>query len=219
MAPEDPIADRLLDAALEIIASRGWRALATAELAAAADVSPAEVYRRYPAKPDLLAALLARTDLAVLAGPAVDLTEPPRDRLFDVLMRRFDALQPHRDAYLRLMRELPLDPVAMLVFLPRFARGMAWMVEAAGLSSAGAAGFVRCQGIAAIYLQALRVWARDDSADMARTMAAVDQGLTRADSLVGRLPGFGAAPPPATGAAATAATEAADPSHDDRVPD
>ncbi len=40
--------------------------------------------------------------------------ERPRDRVFDLLMRRFDALRPYRDALEVLGRELPTDPLAAL---------------------------------------------------------------------------------------------------------
>lgn len=193
-----PASDRLLDAALDVIADQGWRGATMGEIALRAGVSLADLYALFPSRTHLLAALLARTDRRVLTAPAADAAESPRDRLFDVLMRRFDALQVHREAYARLMRELPFDPPAMLVLLLRLRRAMRWMVEAAGLSAAGPAGFLRTRGLALIYLNSLRTWAGDDSPDMARTMAALDRDLRRADALVHRLPGFsGAAPPPA----------------------
>ena len=197
MTMDVPPDDRLLDAALDVIAANGWRAATMAEIALRAGVSLADLYALFPSKPHLLAALLAHTDRRVLAAPVADAAEGARDRLFDVLMRRFDALQPHKGAYLRLMRELPFDPPAMRALLPRLVRAMRWMVEAAGLSASGPAGFLRTRGLALIYLNSLRTWAGDDSPDMARTMAALDRDLRRADALVHRLPGFAAAPPPA----------------------
>ena len=79
---------------------------------------------------------------------------------------------------------------------PRFLHSMAWMVEAAGLSSAGLSGAVRTEGLALVYLNALRVWLADDTEDMAKTMAALDWGLRQAEMLM-HLCGFGA--PPGTG--------------------
>jgi AcrR family transcriptional regulator len=194
---EGHLSDRLLDAALEVIAEQGWREATMGEIALRAGVSLARVYAVFPSRMHLLAALLARTDRQVLTAPAADAAENPRDRLFDVLMRRFDVLQAHKGAYTRLVRELPWDPPAMLALLLRLRRAMRWMVEAAGLSPSGPAGYLRRRGLALIYLNALRTWVADDSPDMARTMAALDRDLRRADALVHRLPGFsGATPPP-----------------------
>ena len=65
---------------------------------------------------------------------------------------------------------------------------MALMLEAAGLAAGGARGVLRIKGLALVYLASLRVWLKDESADKARTMAALDKQLRRAESLMQRLP-------------------------------
>jgi hypothetical protein len=64
---------------------------------------------------------------------------------------------------------------------------MAITLEAAGFSTTGCRGVLRLKGLSAIYLSTMRVWLRDDSDDMARTMAHLDKQLSRVDSLIGRL--------------------------------
>jgi AcrR family transcriptional regulator len=184
MARKADVSDRMLSAALELAAGGGWRSVSLAEIAGEAGVSLAEAYAAYPTKASILAGLIARTDRQVLAGGATEKEESVRDRLFEVLMRRFDALSPHKDAVAGILRDLPSDPAAILVMAPRLANGMAWMVETAGLSSSGLRGAIRVKGVTLIYLNTLRVWLRDDSADMAQTMASLDQGLRRAEKLI-----------------------------------
>ena len=184
MARKADVSDRILSAALELAAAGGWRSLSLAEIAGEAGVSLAEVHAAYPTKASILAGFIARIDRQVLAGGATEKENSVRDRLFEVLMRRFDALTPHKDAVAGILRDLPSDPAAVLATAPQFANGMAWMVEAAGLSSSGLRGAIRVNGVILIYLNTLRVWLRDDSADMARTMASLDQGLRRAESLI-----------------------------------
>ena len=71
-------------------------------------------------------------------------SEPlPRDRLFDLLMRRFDVLQQHRAGMLALLRVLPTDPMLTLALGAATGRSMGWMLEAAGVSAAGLTGRVR----------------------------------------------------------------------------
>src|SRR5215469_10309574 len=87
--------ERMLDAALALAAERDWAGIGLAEIAHKAGLPLAEAYAACRSKLDLLAVLNRRVDAAALA--AVPEAEGlPRERLFDLLMRRFDALQPHR---------------------------------------------------------------------------------------------------------------------------
>jgi len=184
----DPSA-RIVDAALELAAERGWRQIGLADIAAAAGMSLAELYRVHRSKGAVLDAFRRSVDERVLAGiDGGDETESPRDRLFDVLMRRFDVLKPHRAAIAALMRDGSRDPLAVVGTLCSLSRSMSWMLEAAGISTAGPLGRLRAQGLAAIWLGTLPTWVRDDSEDLARTMAALDRNLKRAESLVKILP-------------------------------
>ena len=95
------IDDTALDAFLGLVAEKGYAAVALRDVAEAAGVGMADLYRVYPDKVALVAAFMARIDGEVLAGTPgrVDPEETARDRLFDVLMRRYDALtSPSRRA-------------------------------------------------------------------------------------------------------------------------
>jgi AcrR family transcriptional regulator len=173
---------RVFEAALKLAAERGWSAIALADIAAAAELSLADLYAAYPSKTAILAALSRDVDRRVLAGAEIDPTETPRDRLFDVLMKRFDALAAYRDGLAAIARDARRDPVMVLCGTGQLLRSMAAMLEAAGISSAGLAGALRTRGLAAIYLATLRDWFRDDTADKAKTMAALDGRLRRAES-------------------------------------
>ena len=188
----DPV-DRIVDAALNLAGERGWRGLSLSEIAAAAGMTLAELYRHVRGKGAILDAFRRRIDAAVLAGSApADPEEGARDRLFDVLMRRFDALKPHRDAVAALWREgtgAPFgDPLAALAGLCGLARSMAWMLEAAGISASGLLGRLRTKGLSAVWLATLPIWLKDDSADLAATMAALDRNLKRAEGALNSLP-------------------------------
>lgn len=176
--------DRLVDAALSLTARQGWRDTGMGEIAAEAGLPLAEAYAACPSKLAVLAVFHRRIDRAALAGGAADSDEPPRDRLFDVLMRRFDALRPHKAALRVILRDGVGDPLALLG-LPALLQSMGWMLEAAGISAAGWRGRLRANLLAGLYLSVLRVFLRDDSADLTQTMAALDRRLRRAESFLG----------------------------------
>jgi AcrR family transcriptional regulator len=185
--PQSPgEADRIIDAAFARIPVEGWRRLSLAAVAAEAGLPILRVYRSFPSKQAILCGFSRRIDEAVLAEPlATDEDERPRDRLFDLLMRRFDALRPHRPALDVLRRELIGDPVSALAAGAALARSMRWMLEAANLAAGGVRGAIAVKLTGAAYLAAMRVWQRDDSPDLAQTMAALDARLRRIERWLG----------------------------------
>ncbi len=180
-------ADRLINAALRLAAQHGWRGLPMAAIAAEAGLPILTLYRNFSSKPAILCAFSRRIDETVLAAPLdVDPDERPRDRVFDLLMRRFDALRPHRDAIDVLGRELPGDPVSALALGAALLRSIVWMLEAAGIATDGLRGAVAVNLTAGAYAATLRVWLRDDTPDLAPTMAALDRRLRGIERWLGR---------------------------------
>ena len=145
----------------------------------------AELYRLYPDKLALVQAFMARIDGEVRAGtPASrDPEETVRDRLFDLLMRRFDALRPWRAALAAIRNAARRDPMMALVLGPALMRSMAAILEAAGASGRGLPGAVRQNALLALYAAVSRVFDRDDTADLSKTMAALDGRLKNGRAL------------------------------------
>ncbi|MGA3305062.1 MAG: hypothetical protein ABSC26_03530 [Stellaceae bacterium] len=179
----DPQA-RVVDAALSLAASRGWRRASLAEIAAESRLSLAQLHALYRSKPMILAACLRHFDQAALDGPKPGPKDKPRELLFEVLMRRFDALKPHRKAVASMLRDSIGDPAALLGF-KRLLVSMGWMLEAAGISSAGLAGKARRKILVLVYISVLIVFLNDSSADLAKTMAALDRRLSLAQAWLG----------------------------------
>jgi len=182
MAKKAHLSRHIVDTAIKLAGEKGWRATTMADIAAAAKISLADIYRVFPTKADILRGFTQQIDEVVLAvEPDGDEGETHRDRLFDVMMRRFDALIPYRDGLASISRDLRGDPVAVAVTACSFRRSLAWMLEAAGIPSDGIAGALRIKGLGLVYLAVFRVWLKDDSADLSRTMAALDARLRQAE--------------------------------------
>jgi len=193
--------DKIVQAAFTLAARLGWRHVTLADIAGEAKLSLAELYAAYSSKDAILAAHTKAIDAQVLAGaeaPSED--ESVKDRLFDALMRRFDAMKPERDGIAAILRDGAEGPVSMLCGAARLLRSMAWTLESVGVSASGPAGAIKAKGLLAVYLGTLRVWLRDDTEDLSRTMAALDKRLARAEAFAGTF--FGGrrarsgAPPP-----------------------
>lgn len=175
--------DPVLEAAMRLAAENGWRGLTLSEIADAAGLSLADLHARYPSRQAILEGIRHHADRAMLAGGAAA-DGSARDRLFEVLMRRFDALGPWRPGIAAVIEDACRDPIALVCGGTGALASMAVALEAAGLDSAGFRGLVRAKALAAVWLPALRVWLSDETQDRAATMATLDKGLRRLDAVV-----------------------------------
>ncbi|MBL6933889.1 MAG: TetR/AcrR family transcriptional regulator [Alphaproteobacteria bacterium] len=182
------IPERITAAALDLAAEKGWRNVSMNAIAERVGISLADLYALHPHKEAVLNGFSRHVNTAVLAAlDSEDIAETPRDRLFAVLMARLDALAPHKAGIAAVARDCGCDLPAMAAGACRLAVSMSWMLEAAGISSAGLHGLFRVKGLAVIWLAVLRVWFGDDDPHMAKTMAALDRWLRRADNVEKRL--------------------------------
>ena len=177
--------DRLIDAALTLAAERGWRGLGMGEIAAEAGVPLKDTYRLARSKTALLAAFRRRIDEAMLEGGVVS-GDSTHDRLFDALMRRFEALKPYRPGLRAILRDSIGDP-ATFCLAPGMLRSMGWTLTAAGLSLPGVRGACARRLVAGLYLSMMPTFFRDEGEDLGTTMAALDRRLRQAESLLGFL--------------------------------
>lgn len=183
--------DACLRAFLSLLAERPFARIALGDVAERCGVSLAEMRASLSSTSDLLAAFFRSTDRHVLAegGPETDdlAGEGPKERLFEVLMRRLDALEPHKDAVRGLRRSAKTDPALALRLLKLSETSQRWMLAAAGIDCTGLSGSIRAKGLALLFARILDVWLDDDDPGLARTMAALDRELATGARLLGML--------------------------------
>lgn len=198
----------LVTAAFRLAGETGWRKFNVAEAARAAGLSLAEARGRFPSRGSVLMRFGVLADQAALLDAPSE--GPVRDRLFDLMMRRFDALQVHRDGVKALLRALPTDPAAAILLACASKRSMRWMLQAAGIAVTGARGEIQVRGLLAVWLWGVRAWDNDASDDLSGTMAAIDTALQRAEQVASWLHGHHQVAPP-TVAPAVGAPDPSDP--------
>lgn len=172
-----------IDAMLALAAERGWHAVSLADIAQRAKISLVDLHEEFDGKSALLREFLKSLDGALLRGDLPGADESVRDHLFDVIMRRFDAMQPHKAAIRSIIHDSRGDPWLWLCGGPHVLKTAALMLEAAGISASGPVGRLKAKGLAAIYLSTVRVWLADDTPDMAKTMSTLDRSLRRAEGV------------------------------------
>lgn len=171
---------------LRLVVERGWRRVALLDVARAGGFALADLYQAFPSKEAILAAFSREMDRKMLAGDDRDDDgASPRDRLLDVVLRRFEAMALYREPVRVLMRDLPRDPLALARLRPATLDALGAMLEGAGIDSSGLRGALRRRMLGVAFARALRVWLDDDSPDLGATTAALDRDLRRAAGLLG----------------------------------
>jgi AcrR family transcriptional regulator len=178
-AAQEPVSLRdPLDVALAMIATGGWRGFSLVELARELGVSVGEVYAQFPCRSAVLSALGKRLDARMLELSAADLDDmSTRDRLFELIMRRIDAMKPYKEALQRLSKESRGDLEVAGASLCNLGRAVVEIVDAAGIRAPAA--LLARKGVGLLYLRIVRVWLGDEDPEQARTLAELDKGLAR----------------------------------------
>ncbi len=183
--------DKAVAALMELLAEHSFEDIGLAEVAGRAGLKLSQLRAEFGSTLAILGAHMKHIDNVVLDGGDADMAEEtPHDRLFDVLMRRLEALGPHKDAMRSIMRSARRNPGLALALNAMAVRSQKWMLEAAGIGTSGPRGALRAQGAALMFARVTNVWIHDDEGGLDRTMAALDRGLASAerwDGFVGDL--------------------------------
>ncbi|GLK75170.1 hypothetical protein GCM10008171_04240 [Methylopila jiangsuensis] len=187
-APAEPAAAKadpkqaIETALMDLLAGKAWGEIGLFEIAGRAGVSLAELRAAFPSKGAILAGFVRRIDLEVLAHDSRDMAdEPARERLFDVLMRRFEALAPYRPALRAVRRGLSVDPLGAAAMNQVAVSSMQWMLAAAGVQESGPLGTARAQALVLVNARVFDAFLDDEDDSLARTMKALDEELRKAE--------------------------------------
>jgi ubiquinone biosynthesis protein COQ9 len=179
----EPRSDLLVDA-FELIAERGWRGFSRARLAAKAGTTLERVYAELPDRAAVIRVLGRRLDAAMLGVPVDELEGlSVRERLFELLMRRLEAMAPFRRGLRALAKEAGGEPALLLNGFINVARACDWLLDASGASLTGWRAGVARKLLSLLYGRIFNVWLADDSPDLAQTMAELDKRLRQLERL------------------------------------
>jgi AcrR family transcriptional regulator len=174
--------DMAVNALMALLAEQPFDRIGLAEVAGRAGVSLSQLRGEFSSTLAILAAHIKEIDRKVLDGGETDMADAgPRERLFEVLMRRLEVLAPDKQAVRSLLDSARRNPGLALALNRMALRSQHWMLTAAGIGTNGPRGALRAQGAALLFARVLAVWVDDDEASLDRTMAALDRGLASAE--------------------------------------
>lgn len=171
----DTTPDYVMGVAMQLCAKHGWRSLRMAEIADAAEMDEAALRAVFADKNALLHYFYDS-----LEPDAIELVpeDSVRDRLFALMMERLDLATPFRPALVKMHHE-GMPKVALC-------RGKNWietLPKAVGATEGIGLKTLQTAALGTIWMMVMPVWFEDDSPDLARTMATLDQQLENAESL------------------------------------
>ncbi|MEQ8557264.1 MAG: hypothetical protein RIB03_03015 [Henriciella sp.] len=165
-------------AALKLATDEPWADLTLAQIADGAGI-PLEQFHGVANKDTIADSVERYFDRAMSEG-SFDEEEMPRTRLFDVIMMRFEAMEDYRPGLLSLMKWRQSQPLRLMNLIAARQASADWALVCAGLdSSEGLPKPVKATGVAWAIAQAERAWRKEESADLSRTMAALDGELRK----------------------------------------
>jgi AcrR family transcriptional regulator len=180
--------EKIIAALMALLAEKRIEEIGFGAIAERAGVSLVILRGEFGSKLAILAAHMKELDRKVLADAGTDMAEePPRERLFDVLMRRIEAMAPYRESIRSLMKSASCNPGLAFALNGLAVRSQTWMLTAAGIDAAGPRGTIRAQGTAMLFASVLRTWVDDEDEGLARTLAALDRALARGQRWSGML--------------------------------
>ena len=174
---------------MALLAEQPIERIGLAEIAERAGVTLAELRGEFGSPLAILAAHVKELDRKVLAGVDPDMAEePPRERLFDVLMRRLEAARrrTRRRCARCCARRGAIRPLA-LALNGMAVRSQQWMLTAAGIGAAGPQGHGAGARPGAAVRQGAADLGRRRRRRHRRTLAALDRELARGQRFAGLL--------------------------------
>jgi AcrR family transcriptional regulator len=186
-----PARERVVEALMRLAADRPWNDIEITDIAEEAGVTLSEFRDLFPSKGAVLGAFSRMIDKKVLESRADDLAgEPARERVFDVMMRRLDAMAPYKRALRRIAFAMRGDLLSLAALNQVALNSQRFMLAAAGISTEGPLGLLKLQGAAIVWGNTLETWFRDDDPVLAKTMARLDRELRRGERVLERAEDF-----------------------------
>ena len=139
-------------------------------------------------KADILRLYARQLDSKMLESLEKDpVSGSAHDRVFDIMMKRLELMDADKAA-IRSIVHAPAGSLADYAILAgSLLQSQDWVLSAAGLEDTGMRGAVKTSGLALVYVRTLRVWAEDDDAGLAKTMASLDRQLRDGAEWIKRL--------------------------------
>ena len=175
--------EKLIILGFKLIEKKGWKYFSLKSLAKEnkSDLESIKIF--FKNKSQFLDSFSEMIDNKVLAN--IDKEEfnknSIKDNLFELIMLRFENLNPYKTGLKILLSDLKKSPVELKKTMKKVLDSMDLFLEIANVKNNYLMDFIKVNIIFIIYSYVFNVWLDDQSSEMSKTMAELDKWLSKAE--------------------------------------
>lgn len=180
--------EAFLKASMNMAAENGWSSVTPAGVAQRMGLDQNDIPSHIQTSHDILLAFEKHISAQVRENTGDFFAdETIKDRLFDILMERFEIMTPYKIGLKSVFKGLIFNPKEAFLSKRPFRAMIKDMFEIAGGEITCPKGELKLIGLSLVYLKTAHVWFDDETEDMSLTMAELDKNLTLGEQFANTL--------------------------------
>ena len=181
---KDLIKRRLAEATLSLLKINSWQKISMQDIYKKAKINPPNAYAIVKNKKDILLLINNFFDNEVYKSTYKIEGTVIHDKIFEILMVRFEIFNIHRKAVIKLFNYITKKPDLIVFFIPLILNSLNTVLELSKVSPNGLLGKIKVEALLIIYLSVFLVWKKDESSNLEKTMVAIDNYLNKAETFM-----------------------------------
>ncbi|MEE2998381.1 MAG: TetR/AcrR family transcriptional regulator [Pseudomonadota bacterium] len=178
--------EKIILATLKLAETMPWQEVTMNKIAKAAKIENSTLNENFSSKLSILSAFNRQLDEQAMKNFSnITNMGSIREQIFEILMARFDSLNLHKIALNSIYKEtVPIDPIASSHGFNNLINSMEIILNIVGIATRSPLGCIKTKVLGAIFFRSFRTWLKDESPDMAKTMATLDKDLAKAETIM-----------------------------------
>ena len=176
---------KLINKGFALIREIGWNNFDIKTLSKKEKISEEEISFFFSCKYSLIERFTKMIDSEVESNLSFDEMKESsvKDNLFEVIMLRFDVMEPYKIALSKLIKSAKKNPALFSVISKNVINSMDFYLEISNSYKGLTIDLFKKNFLFIIYSYTFKIWLEDNSDDLSKTMAALDKSLSIADNL------------------------------------